>query len=77
MLDLALQFRGTAGIERHAMGMLFEQALHLFEIVVKTGSPEWRREVIDDHGRRAALSLRAFTRIVDDERIKVRQWAKT
>ena len=29
LFDLAFQFRSTAGIERHAVGVLFEQALHL------------------------------------------------
>ncbi len=53
--------------------MLVDQALELGEPAIALGAGQRRRQVIDDHRLGAALGLRAFAGIVDDEGVEMRQ----
>jgi hypothetical protein len=75
--DLSLKLGRAARIKAQTVSMLFQQALHLFQVTVQSGSGQRRSQVIDNDGSGSPLGLRAFSRVVDNERIKMRQWPKT
>jgi hypothetical protein len=69
--------RPRAGrIEIGGQRVLVDELLEAGEVAVQFGPRQRRRQVVDDHGGRAALGLHAFARIVDDEGIDVRQGPK-
>src|ERR1700722_20910489 len=77
IVDLFLQLCGSARIKRDAVRMLFQQAFDFFQIIIQSGSGEWRRKMIDNDRRRTALSLDAFSWIINNERINQRYRTQT
>ena len=71
--DLVGQQAQPARIDRRCLGIFVDQPLKFAQRSIAFGPRQGRRQVIDDHRLSAALRLRALSRIVDDERIKVRQ----
>ena len=71
--DLAAQVRHAPRIQPCCLIVLVDQALELGQWPIGLGAGQGRRQMIDDHRGRAPLRLRAFARIVDDERVDVGQ----
>ena len=63
-------------IERERLVVLVDQPLEIAQRAVALGARQRRHQVVDDHRLRPALGLRALARVVDDERIQVRQRAE-
>ena len=59
--------------ELHRLPVLIDQGLQITQIAMQPGTSQGGREVIKDHRLGAALGLGTFARVVDDERIDVRQ----
>ena len=70
--DLPAQQHGAAGIDEQGVVVLVHQALQVLHGAVVLGPRQRRHQVIDDDRLAAPLGLRAFARVVDDERIQVR-----
>ena len=67
------QRHAAAGVDIGGLEIFIDQAFERIQITVAAGARERRRQMIDDDGGTAALSLRAFTGIVHDEGVDVRQ----
>ena len=74
--DLTGQVVEAARIEALGHRVLVEKLLQLAERAIALGAGERRCQVIHDHGTRPPLCLRAFARIVDDERVEMGQGAQ-
>ncbi|MNN22691.1 hypothetical protein D3C81_1360620 [compost metagenome] len=74
--DVALQLAGTPRVEQLRFIEFVGQLLQVTQRAVGFGAGQWRHQVIDDHRLGAALGLGALTRVVDDERVDVRQRAE-
>ena len=72
---LAQQF-DPPRIDPGGLVIFVHQPFEIGERAVGFGAGERRGQVIDNHRRGAALGLRAFARVVDDERIDVRHRAE-
>ncbi len=70
--DLALQIHAAARIDLARLEIFIDQPLEIAQRAVAFGAGQRRRHVIDDHRLGAALGLRAFAGIVDDEGIEMR-----
>ena len=68
--DLLLQQRQFGRIEYFHLIVFIHQLRQLRQRAVSIGGGHRRRQVVDDDGMGAALGLRAFAGIVDNERIK-------
>ena len=64
---------GALGIERQGLAVFVQLALELLQRSVGFGARHRRHQVVDDDGLGAALGLRAFAGVVDDEGVEVRQ----
>jgi hypothetical protein len=71
--DLLADRRQLGRVKRGDVGMFVEQLLQARDVAVRFGARHRRDEVVDEHRVGAALSLRAFTGVVDQERIDQRQ----
>jgi hypothetical protein len=71
--DVALQLAGTARIEQLRFVVLVGQQLQIAQRAVGFGAGQRRHQVVDDHRLGAALGLGALARVVDDERVDIRQ----
>ncbi|MCL6708413.1 hypothetical protein M8R20_15535 [Pseudomonas sp. R2.Fl] len=71
--DLFLQELQPPRIAARRLVILVDQRLQVLERPVALGPRQRRRQVVDDHRAGPALGLRALARIVDDERIEMRQ----
>ncbi|EDT38400.1 DNA-binding response regulator, LuxR family [Burkholderia ambifaria MEX-5] len=69
---LAQQLRAPR-IDHQRFVVFVDLPFEILQRAVVFRARERRHQVIDDHGLRAALRLAALARIVDDERIQVRQ----
>jgi hypothetical protein len=74
--DVALQLAGTARVEQLRFVVLVGQLLQVAQRAVGFGAGQRRHQVVDDHRLGAALGLGALARVVDDERVDVRQRAE-
>src|SRR5208283_5629122 len=77
LTDFALKLGSAAWIKAQTVSMLFQQPLHFLEITVQSSPSQRRGQVIDNDGSGSPLGLRAFSRVVDNKRIKMRQWSET
>ena len=71
--DLVPEDREAPRVHPRRLVVLVDEALEVGERTVGLGPGEGRGQVVDDDRLRAALGLRAFAGVVDDERIDVRQ----
>ena len=71
--DVALQLAGTPWIEQLRFVVLIRQQFEIAQRAVGFGAGQRRHQVIDDHRLGSPLGLGALARIVDDERIDIRQ----
>ena len=71
--QLLTQQQGPLGTELAGLPVLIEQRLQSLQLAIKPGPAQGWGEVIQDHRLGTPLGLAALTRIIDDERIEVRQ----
>ncbi|MNQ72029.1 hypothetical protein D3C85_867210 [compost metagenome] len=71
--DVALQLSGAARIEQLRFVIFVGQQFEVAQRAVGFGAGQRWHQVIDDHRLGAPLGLGALARVVDDERIDVRQ----
>ncbi len=71
--DVAAQAVAAAAVQAGGQVVFIDQGFEILERPVGLGAGQGRRQVVDDDGAGAALGLRAFARIVDDEGIELRQ----
>ncbi len=74
--DLLLQQRQLVRVQQLHLIVLVHQLGQLRQRAVAVGGGHRRRQVVDDHRVAAALGLRAFARIVDDEGVEQRHVAQ-
>ena len=74
--DLFAQNREAARVHPRRLVVLVDEAFEIGERAVALRPGEGRRQVVDDDRLRAPLGLRPLARVVDDERIDVRQGAE-
>ncbi len=74
--DLLLQQGQLGRVEHLDLVVLVHQLGQLRQRAVGVGGGHRRCQVVDDHRVRAALGLRAFARVVEDERVEQRQIAQ-
>ena len=70
--DLRAGGRELGRVHRGDVAVLVEQLLEPGDVAVRLRARHRRHQVVDDRGMRAALGLRALTRIVDEERVDQR-----
>jgi hypothetical protein len=71
--DALAQAREAAAVHPRSGIVLVEQRLEVLERSIGFGAGERRHQMIDDHRAGTTLGLGALARIVDDERIELRQ----
>ena len=70
--DLAAQMVNPARINARGLEIFIHQRLKIAQRPIGFGPCQRWCQVVDDHRLRAPLGLRAFARVIDDERIDVR-----
>ena len=70
--DLVPKDREPPRVHPRRLVVFVDEALEVGERAVGLGAGKGRGQVVDDDRLRAPLRLRAFARIVDDERVDVR-----
>ena len=70
-------FEPVAAAAVHPLGevVFIDQSFKVPERSIGLGAGEWWCQVIDDYRTGAAFGLRSFARVIDDERIELRQGA--
>ena len=71
--NVFLQGRKPAPVEAGGEIVFVDEGFEILQWPIGFGARKRWRQVIDDHGTGAALGLRAFAGIVDDEGIELRQ----
>ncbi|MNZ51945.1 hypothetical protein D3C78_697770 [compost metagenome] len=74
--DVALQLAGPARVEQLRLVVLVGQQFQVTQGPIGFGAGQRRHQVVDDHRLGAALGLGTLARVVDDERVDVRQRAE-
>ncbi len=74
--NVALQLAGAPRVEQLGLVELVGQLLQVAQRAIGFGTGQRRHQVVDDHRLGAALGLGTLARVVDDERVDVRQRAE-